>query len=821
MIKKLLLIFAFVNISLASATPLVVPGTFVLNGINYEINGLQSVKVIANVNTGYTGSITIPSIVSYNDEQYTVTEIGESAFANSSELNSVSIPESVTSIGSYAFSNCSYLRSVNIPSFVTTIANDTFKGCYYLFSIILPKDITSIGDNAFKNCYHLSQVTSKIETALAINSTVFENVYLENCKLIVPTGKKEPYELDTMWGQFSIITDVTPFIVDAVAYEITSDSQLATVKVVLNTENSTTSSIRIPKTLTYNDVLYTVTGITPTAFNGYYELKQITCDIENPLVITEETLYNIDVETCRLIVPTASLDLYRNADGWKEFLKITDVPPFVVDGISYEITSTTASATVEVVKNTESNYSGSLTIPSTVTSNNITYNITSINPEAFKFSEELTAISIGDNINVIPQYAFENCTSLTTVHIGSTVTSIEKAAFAHCESLTTINIPTSVTSIGKEAFSYCTALTALEVPNSTTYIGDYAFNSSGLTSFTFPNNITEVTFAVLTGCKSLTTVTIPASVQSIKQYAFNFCPKLKLVTCNIVSPLDIDNTVFSGSTPIYSGRLIVPTDSVDDYKNAAQWEEFYVITDQAPIVLNNISYDFTSSSTVKVIASLAQNYSGSVTIPASVNVNGQDYLVTAIGENAFAGVYDNSSSPFGKSSASASISSITSITIGENVTSIEDYAFVNCANLVSITCLNPNVVAINATVFDGVDQSNCSLTVPSNSLATYKAAAVWKDFSPLTASSTLAVTNFSITNNVSVYPNPVYNELMIAQHSANKASIQLFDTTGRVLIHQTVSDTENSIDTSSLSKGIYFIKISTTEGTIIKKVLKN
>ncbi|MCG9791662.1 leucine-rich repeat protein [Flavobacterium algicola] len=773
MIKKLLFLFAFVNISLASANALAVPGNFIIDGINYEINGISSVKVIANSETGYSGSVVIPSVITYYDEPYNVTEIAESAFANSYGLSFVNIP----------------------------------------------KSITSIGDHAFANCFNLKQITSNIEVALPISSSVFTNVYLDYCKLIVPTGKKELYELAFIWQDFANISDVKPFVIDAVAYEITS-TQPAAVKVVLNTENPTSTLIRIPATVSYNDVVYEVTEISNTAFNGYNQLNQITCEIINPLQVSEEVFYNINVESCRLIVPTASLDLYKNADGWKEFLKITDAEPFIVDGLAYEITSKATPATVEVVNNTDGNYEGSITIPSTVTYENITYNVTTIYSEAFRYNEELTAITIGNNITAVPEYAFEDCTSLSSVHIGNSVTSFEKAAFTHCENLTTINIPTSITSIGKEVFAYCKSLTSLEVPNSVTYIGDYAFNNSGLTSFSFPNSITEVSFAVLTNCKSLSNVTIPASVQSIRQYAFNFCPNLKLITCNVASPIEIDNTVFSGTTPVLSATLIVPTNSMDDYKNAAHWEDFYRITNIEPTVINEISYEFTSGSTVKVIASLGKNYTGAIVIPATVNYKGDDYLVTAIAESAFEGIYNDDLTASKSLTTKSSITSITSITIGENVNSIEDYAFADCANLTSVICMNPNVAVINANAFYGVDQANCSLKVPSSSVSSYKTANVWKDFSPIEANATLGTNNFNTSNGVAIYPTSIQNELFIVLSTTDKTSIQLFDTTGKTLIQKTTNSSLNTINTSELARGIYFIKVTANEATVTKKLIK-
>ena len=60
----------------------------------------------------YSGSVIIPSSVTYNDTTYSVTSIGYAAFGDCSKLTSVTIPNSVTSIGGEAFAFCKSLTSV-------------------------------------------------------------------------------------------------------------------------------------------------------------------------------------------------------------------------------------------------------------------------------------------------------------------------------------------------------------------------------------------------------------------------------------------------------------------------------------------------------------------------------------------------------------------------------------------------------------------------------------------------------------------------------------------------------------------------------------
>ena len=59
-----------------------------------------------NYSNEYSGSVKIPSTVTYSEKTYSVTSIGYCAFYDCTGLVSIEIPNSVTTIGSYAFADC-------------------------------------------------------------------------------------------------------------------------------------------------------------------------------------------------------------------------------------------------------------------------------------------------------------------------------------------------------------------------------------------------------------------------------------------------------------------------------------------------------------------------------------------------------------------------------------------------------------------------------------------------------------------------------------------------------------------------------------------
>lgn len=115
--------------------------------------------------------IVIPS--TYND--LPVTKIGDKAFQNCQNVNSVIVPDSVTEIGSYAFANSS-LKSISLPSTIETIKYYCFARSYSLLSIDIPNSVITIEDCAFLNCSSLTSVnmTNSVE---ALGSSAFAVCY--------------------------------------------------------------------------------------------------------------------------------------------------------------------------------------------------------------------------------------------------------------------------------------------------------------------------------------------------------------------------------------------------------------------------------------------------------------------------------------------------------------------------------------------------------------------------------------------------------------------------------------------------------------------
>jgi hypothetical protein len=304
--------------------------------------------------------------------------------------------------------------------------------------------------------------------------------------------------------------------------------------------------------------------------------------------------------------------------------------------------------------------------------------VTSIGGYAFYNCGSLTSVVIGDGVTSIGEYAFYYCNNLTSVVIPDSVTSIGEYAFYDCDGLTSVEIPDGVTSIGGYAFNNCDGLTSVEIPDGVTSIGLGAFyNCSRLTSVVIGDGVTRIT-SVFGGCGNLTSLVIGESVETIDPYVFSDCYRL----VEVVNKSTHITVAKGSSSNGYVGRYALAVyNSGDAFTSKLSNDNGYIVyTDGNEKIL--VGYNGTETDLV---------------LPS---------YITKINQYAF-----------------RDCDGVTSVEIGESVTSIGWGVFYNCYNLTSVTFKDTSTWYITTSSLDWENKTGgeeTSVSTPSTNATYFK-----------------------------------------------------------------------------------------------------
>ena len=533
--------------------------SFEVDGLKYIIESDTEVSVIKK-DEPYEGEIVVPANVSFASKEYNVIGIND-AFSSSPNLLKITIISPLTTIGQAAFKDDIELQQVILPEGINQIPVSTFENCTSLKDITLPQSITIIGDNAFNGCSALTSIM------LADNLTQIGTSAFENC-----TG------LETIaFGENVVSIGESAFI--------------------------------------------GCTGLTAVNFNDN--------------------------------LPAIDKAVFMNCSGLTS-IKFNDNLNAIGDFAFMNC--------------------------SRLTSVEFNDNLTSIGKSAFMNCSGLTSAEFNDNLTSIGDSAFMNCSGLTSVEFNDNLTSIGESAFESCSSIEALSIPASVISFGENAFKNCNSLKELIIEDSNSplvlpcifygqtaeevttvndkriryrirYYNGY-FKNLPIEKLYIGRNLSdgklwsiygtddyngyvvtqyEVPFGNL---PKLTELTIGENVSilgpqeelihisELGMYltlpgSFRYCDAITSVKVNANIPPT--GAAFS-STAYTDATLIVPDNSIEDYKSATGWKDFY-----------NIIGESESTGITDVTSAIEQNFrveNGSIIVE---NVKGFVYVYDITG----------------------------------------------------------------------------------------------------------------------------------------------------------------------------------------------
>lgn len=433
---------------------------------------------------------------------------------------------------------------------------------------------------------------------------------------------------------------------------------------------------------------------------------------------------------------------------------VIDIPDTVISGGQpYTVTAIGVSAFGSF--STRINVS-SVFIPATVTSigshafiycnalTTVTFaegsQLKSIGNNAFWGSEHLyprfKEIKIPDSVETIGNGAFRHCQNLERITLPSALQTLSNGTFYGCAALSEVTFPASLKTIEKSAFGYCRNLSEVKLPASLTTIQSYVFNGcSALKTVFYDGSLAQWNHITANkdadndadkdvlgySCPSLVTGDYTAQFISVKDDPFAYPPP-KTVTITkytgtestVILPSKIsswpvtkigedalkDHTTITsvtipasvteiGSNAFAGCTNLTSVNYEGDWSNLTIQSGNPAVQDAANAPL--FDFEFTLDNTAAIVTNY--KYKGTaadVTIPSRY----QGKPVTTIGHAAFFN------------------SAVTSVTIPDSVTSIDDNAFGFCSQLTNISIPN-SVTYIGFSAFAHCTSLK-SITLPSS-----------------------------------------------------------------------------------------------------------
>lgn len=266
----------------------------------------------------------------------------------------------------------------------------------------------------------------------------------------------------------------------------------------------------------------------------------------------------------------------------------------------------------------------------------------------------------------------------------------------------------------------------------------------------------------------LTTVDLPSTLTYIGDSAFYKCDNLKNVITHIKTPFAISNNTFSYGNTLLS----VPSETEGLYKNTTGWNLFNYITEGLILEgeireksINGITYEYGTESRYAFIKKAASETPLASAVQSSITINGIEYSVTAIEDNAYSGAIQSESTGGGWSGKPKTyhgtlvipegIKKIGAYAFGSNyfvalelpstLMAIDEYAFTFNEQLKKVTVKSGKTPFAYGDIFSFTDYAWIdTLFVPGGAVADYKADSVWNKTNIITDSTTIIAKSYSI-----------------------------------------------------------------------------
>ena len=507
----------------------------------------------------------------------TVTSIGDSTFADCTNLRSLYIPKSVISIGGGLLVNDAKLEAITVESgnlnydsrnncnaIIETASNTLMYGCQ---NTVVPEGIVTIGNRAFYGISSLQEINLPY-TVKTLGASSLQQTGLTN--IVLPNG------LTTINGYAFYLTPIETFYIPA------SVNYIGSLALCTSRTNSIVVSSANPKYDSRNNcnavietsvnrlvigcnksiIPNTVVSIASYAFQYCKGLTSL--HIPSGVVTIDEAIFDNCTDLAILTVDenNPKYDSRNNCNAIVETATNTLVQGIATSTIPEGIKAIGDKAFQGVLL-------GGITLPNS---------LETIGVQAF-YQTPLKSINIPKNVNKIKENVFGYCNNLATITVdagnavydsrdncNAVIETVTNTLVAGCKNST---IPNTVTAIGYRAF-YVIPITTITIPNSVKTIGAESFGFSKLESVVIHNSVTTIRNFAFAYAGQLKSVTIGSGVTTIGNQVFQGCSLLNSVTFSNTTGWK----VYSNTN--YTDGIDAEVSSTDTFYNSTLFKSIYL-----------------------------------------------------------------------------------------------------------------------------------------------------------------------------------------------------------------------------------------------------
>lgn len=508
-------------------------------------------SISGNVTNGYSqenykpsGDLVIPSSITHEGENYTITEIDTLAFYSCYKITSLTIQEGVEIIRGGAFDYCTGLKgTLFLPQSCTAIEMNAFRDCTGITEVdlgglknlalyvFLYCPITKIsGPNIEVTEQRAFQLTQLTEIELGENLTFVSNSSFADCPKLqsvtlyatTPPAVRlyESYAYpSTSWSYFSNIGSVTLYVPYSEDHSVLEAYKAAECWKLFGTIEEMPAKYTITTSVAAGSEGWgNVSGAGKYEANASVTLKAVPVvhyrfkewqdgNTDNPrtITVTGDATYTASFEP----IPTAVGDtLVQYMDGYPIYAKVTSVSP----------------NEVKLIQNNSwfSAFTGSFTTPQTFTDYwGAVFTTTAIDKNALYGNTRITELTVSEGVKTINQYAISGLGNMTTLTLPATLETMDVLSVNNNNNLETLHFAgtENLKTIPSRAFNSCKFITEaadgwivvdgvalgykgtapefLSVPEEVTFIADLnsypSHNFNNTKTLRLPHNLRAIT----------------------------------------------------------------------------------------------------------------------------------------------------------------------------------------------------------------------------------------------------------------------------------------------------------------------------------------